>query len=100
MLTDFTYGRSKASVQAMINDVQADIDRIIKIIDGDKYTELRKIADANWSGTDKEAFFKDLDTKRQTLKSGLIGLKAKATSVIQQDYENFKKAQSNMYKAK
>lgn len=100
MLTDFTYGRSKASTQAMINDVQSDIDRVIKIIDGEKYTELRKIADANWSGADKEAFFKDLDQKRQTLKSGLIGLRAKAAAVIQQDYDNFRKAQGNMYKAK
>ena len=57
MLTDFTYGRSQASTDAMINDVLADIDRVIKIIDGEKYTELKKLANTYWSGSDKEAFF-------------------------------------------
>ena len=100
MLTDFTYGRSQASTDAMINDVLADIERVIKIIDGEKYTELKKIANTYWSGSDKEAFFKDLDQKRETLKIGLKGLKVKAKTVIQNDYDNFRKAQGSMYKAK
>ena len=92
------YARSKEGTQALINNIEGDIDRVIKAIDGEKYTELKKIANDNWAGADKDAFIADLDKKRNTLKASLKSLKGQVRIALENDYNNFVKAQKSHYK--
>lgn len=94
------YARSKEGTQALINNIEGDIDRVIKAIDGEKYDNLKKIANNNWAGEDKEAFIADLDKKRASVKSSLKKLKNEVRVVLEQDYNNFIKAQKTHYQAK
>lgn len=99
-MTNATYGRSKQGTNELITDIENDIERVIKAIDGDQYTELKKIASNNWSGADKDAFIEDLDKKRAALKNKLKTLKKQIRNVLEQDYQNFVKGQKSNYQAK
>jgi len=95
-----TYGRSKEGTNAIITNIEGDFDRVIKAIDGEKYTALKKIASDNWAGADKDAFIADLDKKRASLKTRLNSLKKQVRTVLENDYQNFVKTQRQNYQAK
>lgn len=99
-ITKATYARSKQGTQALITNIENDIENVIKAIDGAKYTDLKKIANDNWAGDDKEAFFADLDKKRENLKTDLKNLKKIVRTDLEQDYNEFIKSQKTHYQAK
>lgn len=97
-ITNATHARSQAGTTSIINNINGDINRAVKALDGQAYDTLIKTVKNNWAGEACDDFIADLEKKKKNLKANMNGLKAKIESVVNEDFNNFKKAQGNIYK--
>ena len=92
------YGRSKTGAKKLESDFFADIDALIKVLNGDKYAEFKKVIKNNWVGTDSTDLLNDVDKTRKNLESSLRNLKTRFSSAIAADAKQFKNFQSKNVK--
>lgn len=96
-MSNATHARSRSGSDQIINHVKADIDNIIKVLDGPEYDELLKQVKNNWSGAACDAFIEDLESKKKNLKTNINGFKTKIETIVNEDYRTFRNAQKDMY---
>lgn len=89
-----TYGRSVAGRTKLKNDFSGDIDNLIKILNGDKYAELKKVVKENWVGADADDFLNDIEKARKNLEKSLKTLKTTFNGAIDADAKQFATFQS------
>lgn len=97
-MTDATYARSAAGNKTLQNDFSADIENLIKVLNGDKYASFKKTIEQNWTGADAEDFLNDVEKTRRSLQSKLTALKSKFNSAMSADAKQFASFQSKNVK--
>ena len=89
-----TYARSVKGATKLYSDFVEDIDKIIKVLNGDKYTQLKKTVKNNWVGTDATHFLNEVEKTRGDLETKLKALKTKVKGAIDADAKQFASFQS------
>ena len=97
-LTDATYARSAAGIKRLQSDFSADIENLIKILNGDKYATFKKTIEQNWTGADAEDFLSDVESTRKTLETNLRELKTKFNNAMDEDAKQFAEFQARNVK--
>ena len=92
------YGRSVNGAKKLQNDFVVDIEALIKVLNGDKYAEFKKVIKNNWVGADATDFLNDIEKTRKSLETSLRNLKTKFNGAIAADAKQFKKFQSRNVK--
>ncbi len=84
-----TYARSKAGMTALKNDFDAEIQKLIKVLNGDKYAQFKRIVNQNWVGADAEDFLSDIEKTRASLQKQLLALRSTFNSAMDNDIKQF-----------
>ncbi len=92
------YGRSASGLKVLKNDFNADIEGLVKILNGDKYAAFKKIVTDNWVGADADDFISDVEKTRADLEKSLRSLKNKFNAALDADAKQFKGFQSKNVK--
>ena len=90
-----TYARSVKGATKLYTDFSDDIDKIIKALNGSKYTDLKKVVKENWVGADATYFLNEVEKSRGTLETKLKALKTKVKGAIDADTKQFASFQSS-----
>jgi len=93
-MSNATYARSVSGRKKLENDFLADIENLTKILNGDKYTSLKKTVKANWVGADADDFLADIEKSRKALETNLKTLKSKFNSAVAADAKQFSSFQN------
>ena len=97
-MTSATYGRSQNGRTTLKNDFYGDIENLVKILNGDKYTTFKKTIAANWVGADATDFLNDIDKTRIQIQSKLRSLKSQFANAVDADAKQFGSFQSKNVK--
>ncbi len=92
------YARSASGAKKLEADFLADIEALIKVLNGDKYATFKKTIKNNWVGADATDFLNDIEKTRKNLESSLRNLKTKFNAAIAADAKQFKNFQSKNIK--
>lgn len=95
-MTNATYGRSNAGLKSLIAEYEADINTIIKSLDGNAYTELKKEIKKYWQGADCDKFLAKIDEKINDAKSTVQNYRNTITNALNEDNTEFRKMQDNI----
>ena len=95
---DATFARSIAGRKTLVNQFYADIENLVKILNGDKYAAFKKTIQKNWVGADADDFLADIEKTRGQLQTKLRALKTKFDTAMTSDANQFKKFQSTNVK--
>lgn len=97
-MSSATYARSQSGEKVLYNDFAGDIDNIIKILNGDKYTTFKKTINAYWVGPDATDFLNDIEKTRQELQQKLNALKSQFQGALSADMKQFQQFQAQNVK--
>ena len=93
-----TYGRSATGAKRLKAAFDTDIENLVKVLNGDKYTAFKKTVNANWVGADADDFLADIEKTRASLEKSIRALKTKFNSAVDADIQQFAKFQSKNVK--
>ena len=66
-----TYARSQSGKNSAISDFDADIENLVKVLNGDKYAAFKKTINNNWVGEDATTFLNEVEKTRKKLQKDL-----------------------------
>lgn len=92
-LDGFDYGVSESGIKQLKNDFNVDIENYIRILNGNKYEEFKKVLAANWVGADATDFLQDVEKTRAELEKSLRRLKNKFNAALDAALKDFRAAQ-------
>ena len=84
-----TYGRSATGMFALKSYFNEEIDRMIKVLNGDKYAKFNKVIKANWVGDEADTFLGNVEKTRSDLLKELYALKDQFNTAIDSDRKMF-----------
>lgn len=90
-----TNARSTSGIKALAANYEADIKKVLNAIQGNKYTELKKIIRTYWQGADCDYFIQQLDKTTNDLKNQIAGYTSQITNALNQENTDFRKFQAN-----
>ncbi len=89
-----TYARSTSGAKSAINNLQGDLDKVIKTLNGSKYTDFKKTVAKYWSGSDATRFLANVEVQRKSVEAQIKNLKSSISTAITNDKQQFDKFQN------
>lgn len=93
-MSNATYARDKAGRENLIKNLQGDIDRIIKKMQGSDYETVIKTVEKYWAGDDADKFIKAFKKSVKDVAKDMALYKAEIANAIKADSKYFAKLQT------
>lgn len=91
---------SASGTNKLVSELSAGIGKVKTALRGQAYVAFINNVNANWSGTSKDMFIKDLNKKLDTVSSELTKLQNQINTDLNAAKQAFIKADSTIYQAK
>lgn len=88
-IKDATYGRNVNGIIKLQSELNADIDRAVKAIDGSEYQNFVTTIGANWAGEDADRFISEFKKATTEIKSNFAKYKTTINNAINEDIRYF-----------
>lgn len=93
-MSNATYAVSQEGIAKLKSNFESDFKRSQSLLRGQKYTDLLKVINENWSGADKDAFVQKLEKQIDTLNASYNSFYKIVTDALDQRYNEFMRFQT------